>query len=306
MLHALDELEAQGSLTPLLVFMQCTSPLTLASDVDQAIRTLLDAAADTCLTVAPSHAFLWRQGPGESACGINHSKSVRLRRQDSEPEFRENGAVYVMQTAGFREAKHRFFGKTVLSVMPTNRSVEIDDALDFEVVAALMQTQVQGLALSSLMPKISGLVFDFDGVMTDNRVITDQFGNESVACDRSDGMGVSLLKKAGYSMAVLSTEMNSVVSARCKKLGLECWQGLGDGKLDVFLDWCEKKEIPPEEVLYVGNDVNDLDCLKACGCGVVPADAYPEAKAVAQIVLEKRGGCGAVRELCDRILTCGK
>jgi N-acylneuraminate cytidylyltransferase len=306
LLHALDELSSRGDLTPLLVFMQCTSPLTLASDIDQAIRTLVDAEADTCLTVTASHAFLWRQNPVVGACGVNHDKAVRLRRQDCEPEFRENGAVYVMRTDGFRAEKHRFFGKTVISEMPAKRSVEIDDALDFDLVAVLMKAQLKELGCPSLFSNILGIVFDFDGVMTDNRVITDQHGNESVACDRSDGMGIALLRKAGYKLAVLSTEVNPVVSVRCKKLGVECWQGLGDGKLAVFLDWCQQQGLPPEKVIYVGNDVNDLECLEACGCGVVPADAYAAAKAVAKIVLENSGGCGAVRELCDRILSENK
>ena len=101
---------------------------------------------------------------------------------------------------------------------------------------------------------------------------------------------------------MLSTEVNSVVSARCKKLNVECRQrSKGEKKLEAFHNWCGENGMDPRNVVFVGNDANDVDCLRAAGCGVVPRDAYPEAKAAASIVLEKKGGYGAVREICDLI-----
>jgi N-acylneuraminate cytidylyltransferase len=142
---------------------------------------------------------------------------------------------------------------------------------------------------------------DFDGVLTDNRVSVDQDGRESVSCSRADGMGLELLRKAGVPLLVLSKEQNPVVAARCKKLRVRCEQGI-EAKLPALLAYCAELGIAPEQVVYVGNDINDLECLRAVGCGVAVADSHPEALRAAALVLAANGGAGAVRELCDLIL----
>tara|TARA_B110001469_G_scaffold79508_1_gene75220 strand:- start:14 stop:1183 length:1170 start_codon:yes stop_codon:yes gene_type:complete len=303
LLHGLDHLAENGDQPELLVFMQCTSPLTATEDIDQAIHALIEQDADSCLTVSDFHYFVWKRSEDGSGDGMNHDKRFRPRRQDREPQYAENGAIYVMKVEGFREAKHRFFGKTILSLMPAERCAEIDEPVDLKVVEVLLREQLRKQQAIALPAKIAAVVFDFDGVMTDNRVWVDQDGKETVACDRSDGWGLSQLKKSGIRIAVLSTEINPVVSARCQKLGLECRQGLGEKKFEAFQNWCAENQLNPAEVVFVGNDANDVDCLSAAGCGVVPADAYPEAQSVANLILDKPGGYGAVRELCELIST---
>jgi len=301
LLHALDVMEASSKLPELLVFMQCTSPLTASEDIDSAVSCLQSEGADSCFSASDFHYFVWKDVGDGAVDGVNHDKRYRPRRQDREPQYVENGAIYVMRTAGFREAKHRFFGKTVLSLMPSERCAEIDEPVDFKVSEVLLRERLRDGVVRLLPKRIEAVTFDFDGVMTDNRVCVDQDGQESVACDRSDGWGLSQLKKSGLRIAVLSTEVNSVVSARCKKLNVECRQGLGEKKLEAFQNWCAENGMDPRNVVFVGNDANDVDCLRAAGCGVVPGDAYPEAMAAASIVLEKKGGYGAVREICDLI-----
>lgn len=145
------------------------------------------------------------------------------------------------------------------------------------------------------------VVFDFDGVMTDNTVYVNERGEEWIRCNRADGWGVARLFEAGVSMIVLSTEANPVVAARCRKLKLPCVQARDDkgAFLRAFL---REREIPPSNVVYVGNDVNDLECLELVGHPVAVADAHPAVLAVAKTVLSRPGGNGAVRELCDRLL----
>ena len=133
LLHALAVLAATEGYRPeLLVFMQCTSPLTLPEDVDAAVEALVQKQADTAFTVAPFHGFIWAETPSGESIGLNHDKSNRPRRQDRKPEYLENGAVYVMKVAPFLEKKHRFFGKTVMSVMPEERTLDIDEPADLE------------------------------------------------------------------------------------------------------------------------------------------------------------------------------
>ena len=147
-------------------------------------------------------------------------------------------------------------------------------------------------------PKL--IVFDFDGVFTDNRVLVHEDGSESVWCSRADGLGIlTLLNK--IKMAVLSTERNQVVRMRCKKLDLPCYQGIGD-KYQTLRTLVEEHGIDPKEVIYVGNDINDLKCMEWVGCCVAVRDADPLILSKAKMILTKEGGRGAVRELCNLVL----
>jgi CMP-N-acetylneuraminic acid synthetase len=116
-----------------LVFLQCTSPLTLPEDINGTIKALVNEGADSALSVSPFHYFLWKKNPDGSAIGINHDKSQRLLRQEQDLQCIETGAVYAMKANGFKEAKHRFFGKTAFYIMPKERCLEIDDPVDFEL-----------------------------------------------------------------------------------------------------------------------------------------------------------------------------
>lgn len=301
LIHALKAIESNsGELPERVVFLQCTSPLTLPVDIRAAVSKMDEEQADSVFSASASHRFLWRPAPDGGAVGINHDLRARLRRQDRDPEYAENGAIYAMKTTGFLETKHRFFGKTSVSVMPEERSWEIDSKTDFAVAEVLMRERLQSERLTLLPETIGAVVFDFDGVMTDNRVITDQSGVEAVSCDRSDGLGLARLRTAGLRLLVLSTERNPVVAARCAKLGLECIHGEED-KATRLVKWLGDEGIDPATTVYVGNDRNDMGCLELVGCPVVVADAYPEALQRALLVLDKPGGHGAVRELCDLI-----
>ena len=153
------------------------------------------------------------------------------------------------------------------------------------------------------LASVTFVVFDFDGVMTDNRVLVAEDGRESVFCSRADGLGVQLLGRAGVGCLVLSTEANPVVSARAAKLGVECVQGLGlDGKAAALRRIMRERGIDPAAAAYVGNDVNDVECLGLVGVPICVADAWPAVRRAARYATARRGGDGAVREVCDLLL----
>jgi len=145
------------------------------------------------------------------------------------------------------------------------------------------------------------LVLDFDGVLTDNFVHVDEHGVESVRCSKEDSMGLSLLRERGVPAVILSTETNPVVAARARKLRLPCFAGIAD-KGRALREIAAQHDVPLEHVIYLGNDVNDNDCLRLAGCGLVVEDAHPRARAVADGVVPRPGGRGAVREVCEAIL----
>ncbi|WP_188261100.1 cytidylyltransferase domain-containing protein [Azospirillum tabaci] len=138
-LHVLDVLRDEKGYDPdLVALVQCTSPLMLPEDIDGTIAALLNAAADCAFSAVPFHHFLWRHLPDGQLRGINHTSSVRARRQDREPEYLENGAVYVMRKDGFRRGGHRFFGRIALHVADAARSLEIDEPDDLILAEALL------------------------------------------------------------------------------------------------------------------------------------------------------------------------
>jgi len=149
------------------------------------------------------------------------------------------------------------------------------------------------------------LVFDFDGVFTDNHVYVSQDGTESVSCWRGDGLGLSKIRQLGIPIWVISTEKNPVVSARCKKLQIECIQGCED-KLEALIGLVHQYECSLEETAFVGNDINDKGCLDTVGLPIVVADAHPDVIERVLYVTLNPGGRGAVREVCDLVVSAYK
>jgi 3-deoxy-D-manno-octulosonate 8-phosphate phosphatase (KDO 8-P phosphatase) len=142
------------------------------------------------------------------------------------------------------------------------------------------------------------LVYDFDGVMTDNKVYIDQNGNEMVQVSRADGLGIAEIRKLGIQQIILSTETNPVVSARAEKLDMFCLQGI-DNKAQGLVDYCKNHHLGLGDVAYVGNDINDLEVMKLVGTTFCPSDAHLNIKEISQYILSSKGGNGVSREILD-------
>jgi YrbI family 3-deoxy-D-manno-octulosonate 8-phosphate phosphatase len=149
-----------------------------------------------------------------------------------------------------------------------------------------------------IIRRIRLVVFDFDGVFTDNMVYVLQDGSEAVRCFRSDGIGLQKLKNLGIETAIISTEANPVVSARAHKLNIRCIQNCHD-KRTVLQEMTHEKKITLDQVAFVGNDINDLSCLECVALPIVVQDAHRDVLAVARYQTKSPGGHGAVREICD-------
>ena len=153
-----------------------------------------------------------------------------------------------------------------------------------------------------LDPKnIDAIIFDFDGVLTNDRVIVGENGEEFVTCNRRDGLAFDILRKNSIKTYILSTEKNKVVSARAKKLQVEAIQGSSD-KLSDFKQLCADKGLRPEHVVYIGNDLNDYQVMNNCAYSFCPADSHPEIKKISTGVLQSNGGDGVARELVENVL----
>ncbi|MFF1303146.1 cytidylyltransferase domain-containing protein [Streptomyces sp. NPDC058307] len=311
-LHALDTHEAlHGAAVDVVVFVQCTSPFVVREDIDGVAAAVVEDGADTAVTVAPFHGFIWRdaEAPQDAAgsttgggFGVNHDKSYRPRRQDRPQDLLETGAAYAMDAPGFRKHQHRFFGRTELVRTDPARVLEIDDPHDLaraRALAPLFDADRAG-ALPSF-DDIDAVVLDFDGTQTDDRVLIDADGKEFVSVHRGDGLGIAALRKSGLKMLILSTEQNPVVAARARKLKIPVLHGI-DRKDLALKQWCEEQGIAPERVLYAGNDVNDLPCFALVGWPVAVASAHDVVRGAARAVTTVPGGDGAIREIASWIL----
>jgi len=161
------------------------------------------------------------------------------------------------------------------------------------------------VSLEELIRAIRLIVFDFDGVFTDNMVYVFEDGSEAVRCFRGDGFGLRKLEQLGIEAIVISTETNPVVAARSRKLGVRCVQGCEDkaAALEAIL---HEKGLSLTQVAFVGNDINDLPCLTRVALPIVVQDAHPDVILHARYRTRAKGGHGAVREICDlfeRVLT---
>lgn len=300
LLHALSFLEqTEGYKPSLVVFLQATSPLRQPDDIDNAIETLNASKADSLFSCCSSHNFYWRQ-ENDQVVSVNYDYRNRSRRQDFAQEYIENGSIYVTKNAILKQYKNRLEGKIALYEMSQLDSFQIDDEEDYLLLEQLFALR-RWTPLIEKLKRTALLALDFDGVLTDNRVLVSEDGKESVFCHRGDGLGIERLKKAGIPAVVISKETNPVVTARCKKLDIPCYQNAGD-KLPILEQIVKEYDIELKNMVYVGNDINDTDCIGVVGVGVAVADAYPKVIVAADIVLKNNGGHGAVREICDLIL----
>jgi len=151
------------------------------------------------------------------------------------------------------------------------------------------------------LKNIKLVCFDFDGVFTNNFVYVDQNGIESVRCFRSDGIGIERLKKIGIKIYIISTEKNPVVSQRANKLNIPVMQGISDKGLAIKTI-CKELNLLPNQSMFIGNDINDISAFKSVRYPIGVADSFPEIDKYIINKTIKKGGEGAVREICDMIL----
>ena len=148
---------------------------------------------------------------------------------------------------------------------------------------------------------LDAIVFDFDGVLTDNRVYVDAHGGETVVCNRADGLAFDAFRQLPFKVFILSSETNAVVRARADKLRVPVQHGLADKKA-TLLDLCLKEKLDLARILFIGNDLNDLAAMTVCGYTACPADSHPRILEIAHSHLVRKGGEGVAREILEDLL----
>ncbi|MBK7319990.1 acylneuraminate cytidylyltransferase [Candidatus Villigracilis affinis] len=315
--HALKWLEdVEGYRPDIVIQLRPTSPIRPHTMVDDAIRILLEHPDADCVRgVVPAgqNPFkMWRfNGEGKplnpllTVDGI--AEPYNAPRQILPPVYWQTGHIDAIRESTIANKKSLTGDVIYPLVIDPKYTVDIDTLPDWAKYEALVYSGLEmvspGAARRPLPETVKMIICDFDGVVTDNLVITDQDGRESVTASRSDSMHIKKLREMGVEVMILSSEPNPVVMARAKKMGVEAIHNVGmQDKGRVMREILAQKNVKAQNVVYLGNDLNDLPCFEIAGWSVAVADAYPEVLRAADHVLTKTGGHGAIRELCEIIL----
>jgi N-acylneuraminate cytidylyltransferase len=314
--HALAWLIANEAYTPdVVVQLRPTSPIRPIGLVDEAVRMLLDnPEADSVRGVVPAGQNPHKMWRIDTETGYMRNlldvpgvpEPYNAPRQILPLVYWQTGHIDAIRPVTIQE-RNSMSGKVILPVKIDPRyTVDIDGSSDWQRAEWLvwfggLEMVYPGSRRRPLPETVKLVVFDFDGVMTDNRVWVDAEGHEFIAAYRSDSMGIHALRSVGIESVVLSTETDKAVEARCRKIGIEVMQGVKD-KAARLKNYLAEHSIDPAQVVYVGNDINDLPCFPLVGCAVAVSDAQQEVLREADMVLSRSGGFGAVREICERIL----
>ncbi|MEN4042934.1 MAG: acylneuraminate cytidylyltransferase [Anaerolineaceae bacterium] len=314
--HALRWLAEHEAYHPdVVVQLRPTSPVRPAGCVDAAVKLLLEhPEASSVRGVIPAGQNPFKMWTIDAESGQmkgllpvpGMAEPYNAPRQALPPVYWQTGHIDAIRPKVILE-QHSMSGTAILPLMiDPQYTVDIDNPSDWArsewlVYHAGLDLIDPGKRRRPLPQEIDLIVFDFDGVLTDNRVWVNEDGHEMIAANRSDSLGIRHVVNAGVKVMVLSTEVNSVVMARCRKMKIPAIQGVDDKAL-ALRAYLHEHQIDPSRVVFVGNDINDTPCFPLVGCAVAVADAQPEARRQADLVLTRNGGHGAARELCDLVL----
>lgn len=314
--HALTWLAEKENYHPdIIVHLRPTTPIRPPDLVDKTVHLLLaHPGADSVRGLTPT-----RQNPFKMWLMDDQEKPIRplvevpgidepynAPRQVLPTAYAHTGLIDAMRPATLLEHKS-MTGRTILPILIDQAyDADLDTPDDWRrseqsILRGGPKMVWPGQPPRSMPEKVKLLILDFDGVLTDNRVWVDETGRELVAANRSDSLGINMLREAGVETLVISKETNPVVAARCRKMDIACIQGEND-KQTAVRNVITERRIDPTQVVYLGNDVNDLPCFPLVGWAVAVADAMPQVACKADYVLSKPGGHAAVRELCGLIM----
>jgi len=312
-IHTLEWLKKNEDYVPdIVVQLRPTSPFRPKQCVDEAIETLLsDSYADSVrgITCSGQNPFKMWQLNGSYMKPLMQSEfeePYNMPRQELPSTYWQTGHIEVIRSATLLE-QNSMTGKSILPyIIEPGYAIDLDTLVQWQYADYLMKkgrlnVVTPDFAGPSQLEDIGLVVFDFDGVFTDDHVYVDEFGFEMVRCHRGDGMGIAFLKDADIPCVVLSSEHNPVVSARCRKLEIPCLYGIKD-KARALKKISGDYQIPMEKIAYIGNDLNDLGPMKLAGLSVAVRDAHPDIHQSAGWRLLQKGGSGAVREFCESLI----
>lgn len=283
-----------------IVLIQATSPLLQSKDLDSGFETFLTEGTDSVISVVRQKRFHWENDEKGYAHPTNYDVYHRPRRQEFKGFLVENGAFYISSKEALIKSKNRISGNIKAVEMNEDTFWEIDEPSDWVVIEALMEKN--GTIARSEMPEIKMLLTDCDGCLTDGGMYYAESGDELKKFNTRDGMGFRMLKKKGILTGIVTGENVKLNRRRAEKLELDILKAGVTDKLSVVKELCVQYGLTMRDIVYIGDDINDLEVIKAAGMGCCPADAVEEVKKVADYVAIQKGGRGVIREVAEMII----
>ncbi len=287
-----------------VVLIQATSPLLEGADLRGALAKFDETDADSLLSVTREHRFIWRADKRGGVSAKNYEPNARPRRQEWSGELFENGAFYIATKEALLESSCRLSGHIEAFEMPPTRSLELDEPGDWNIAYHYLAERQSSNDLRARCEKIKLLVTDVDGVLTDGGMYYGPDGEALKKFNTRDGMGLGLWRESGRRVAIMTSEDTAIVSRRAEKLQIDTVMLGVKNKKEALTRLLDKEGLSPQEVAFIGDDINDLGALSIVGLAACPSDATNANRSLAHYVCKRRGGEGCVRELVDLILGC--
>lgn len=281
-----------------LALVQATSPLTRPEDFRAAAERFRAERADSLVTVARQHRFRW----SPEGRALNYDPAGRPRRQDWSGEFVENGAFYFTTRDLLRASGCRLGGRVAVHEMAAVTAYELDEPDDWTIMEALVRRHGHRPAGRP----VRLFVMDVDGVLNDAGFYYSETGEALKKFSTRDGAGLDMLRRAGVERGIITGESTGFAPARARKLGITRIELGCSDKLPVLDAWRRELGLEWDEVVYIGDDLADIPCVRAAGLGACPRDAEPEVRAAADFICTHDGGRGAVRELIRHLIAAGR
>ena len=282
-----------------ICLVQATSPLLTEDDLNKGFEIFLNGKADSVLSAVKQKRFNWMINNDGYATPINYDYKDRPRRQDFDGYYVENGAFYITTKENLLKNNNRLSGNIKIFEMDEASYYEIDEPKDFIIIESIMRYKRNNVLDKN---KIKMVLTDVDGCLTDGGMYYSEKGDELKKFNTRDGMAFRILKEKGYIVGIITGESVKINKRRAEKLNLDICKLAVKNKLNVIYDLCKQYNIELENILYVGDDYNDLEVLKNVGIGCCPNDAIRDIKNISKLILKTNGGQGIVREVLDFLI----
>lgn len=283
-----------------IALIQATSPLLSKEDLERGFEAFGKPDTDSVLSVVRQKRFFWKEEKG-FVKPMNYDISARPMRQNFIGSMVENGAFYITGRDQLLKSESRISGNIRAVEMPEYAYYEIDEVYDWKIVEGIMEQRRYELNRKR-MPDIKMFLTDCDGCLTDGGMYYTRQGDEIKKFHTHDGMGFELLKQKGILTGIITGEDNILINRRAEKIGVDILKmGVRD-KYSMIQSLCRRYGIRLENIVYIGDDLNDVDVIRAVGFGCTVPNASKKIKEISDYITVKRGGEGAVREVIDYIL----
>lgn len=279
-----------------IVLIQATSPLLTGDDLNRGFEIYQQSGVDSVLSAVRQKRFNWEVNEFGIASALNYDIFNRPRRQEFNGYFVENGAFYITSKRRLENTKNRISGTIKICEMSEETFLEIDEPSDWNTIEKLLVKRNKSNINNK---KIKMFLTDCDGCLTDGGMYYSENGDELKKFNTKDGMAFSILKEKGIITGIVTGEKVELNKRRADKLDVDiCELGCVDKKKKL-IEICDKYKIEPYNVLYIGDDINDIDVMKMVGISCCPADAVEEVKKYATFIANTKGGAGVVREVVE-------